>query len=122
MERTNKKGKTLTKYRKVGGGSLRFKNRIIKPGQEFNADPDEIPTAFLDTLEVLGEVKGTVKSGKSKDKGKKDKKSAGKKNEYTKVPVEDEEGMFNLVDKNGKVLNEEPLSEEAADEFLASLT
>lgn len=34
------------RYRKIGGGSLRWKGKIIKPNEVFSALPDEIPEAF----------------------------------------------------------------------------
>lgn len=44
-------------YRKVGGGSMRLPNKIIKPGEKFRSHPDDIPRAFRDLCIPLEEVK-----------------------------------------------------------------
>lgn len=44
------------KYKKTGRGSLRFKGKIIKPGQIFDAEPQEIPEAFNDTITPLEDI------------------------------------------------------------------
>ena len=50
MERTKnvqeEKGLRKPLWKKIGGGSLRIGKRIIKPGQTFEADPEEISKAF----------------------------------------------------------------------------
>ena len=56
MERTKVKDARL-RWKKVGGGSLRILDRIIKPGQTFVAYLEEIPEAFRDTLVCLDEGK-----------------------------------------------------------------
>ena len=45
----------LTKFKKLGGGCLYFKNRIIKPGQVFSYDKTKMSKSFLDVLEVVSE-------------------------------------------------------------------
>jgi len=40
-------------YRKLGGGSLRFQGRIIKPNERFQACPEDIPEAFKDLLQCI---------------------------------------------------------------------
>jgi len=39
--------------KKVGGGSLRMPNRIIKPNETFWARRDEIPDVFMSSLILL---------------------------------------------------------------------
>jgi len=45
----------LTRFKKLGGGSLYLNNRIIKPGQIFSYDKTKMSNTFLDTLEVVEE-------------------------------------------------------------------
>jgi len=91
-------------YKKVGGGSFRLENRIIKPNQTFYAYPYEIPEAFKDVVLPMEEF------------------------EPPKVMVVDfhlepipDTDTFNIVDGDGKVLNEQPLTKEVAEEALAKL-
>lgn len=52
MIRTVKSTKKC-KWKKIGGGSLRLGNRIIKPNQVFFADPGDIPAAFMNLVVLL---------------------------------------------------------------------
>ena len=48
--------KSMTKklrWLKTGGGAFYLGNQIIKPGQTFEAHIDELPVAFMDTLQCL---------------------------------------------------------------------
>lgn len=85
-------------YKKIGGGylwiSIGGKIRKIKSGEEFYASPDEVKN-FLDVLEMI-EVKKT-----------KENKTIEKK--YSIVEIEGQKGLYNIVDKNGKIINEKPL-------------
>lgn len=108
---------TKLRWRKVGGGSLRLNldgiNRIIKPGETFLADLDELPKAFMDTLECLDSagLKTAVVSEKAREPFvpvEYTLKKVGKKVDDT----------WNLLDSEGKALNEAPLSKEAAEELL----
>jgi len=86
-------------YRKIGGGYLWIlisgKMRKIKSGEEFYASPDEVKN-FLDVLEVV-EVKKADEEKKVESK-------------YSIVEIEGQKGLYNIVDKNGKVINEKPLT------------
>ena len=44
------------KYRKIGGGSLRWNGRIIKPNEIFRARPEEVPLAFRKYVVALEDV------------------------------------------------------------------
>ncbi len=96
-------------WRKIGGGSLRLPNRIIKPGQVFKAFEEDIPKAFRNVVERISTVE------------KPEVKLPIKKLTYKSVPVEGEEGLFNIVDSRGKQVNEEPLTEEVATEMIKTL-
>jgi len=56
MERTKGKKDKATdidgkiQWRKLGGGSFKLGSKIIKPNQVFLARPEEIPSAFRDTV------------------------------------------------------------------------
>lgn len=119
MERT--KTSDQIRWRKEGGGSFRLGRRIIKPGEVFKATKEEIPEAFLNTVTPLDSI--PVESVKTPVV------SAPKTNEYSVVPAlarkgkEKEAGeFFNVVDKNGKKLNEKPLDKETADKLVNDLS
>jgi hypothetical protein len=123
MERTKSKAvvaietqveaETRKTWKKVGGGSsylsLDGRIRIIKPGEHFMAYEHEIPQSFRDTIIC------TSKEGITKPIIK------NVVTAYKKVKG-DEEGLFNIVNGNGKLMNEKPLTEEVAEQFLTSLT
>ena len=98
------------RWRKLGGGSLRLNNRIIKPGEIFFADLAELPKAFLDTLECLDSVGlQTAVAEKARE--------PFVPVEYTLKKVKGTD-LWNLLDVEGKALNEAPLAKEAAEELL----
>jgi len=44
---------TFRKWRKIGGGSIRFQGRVIKPNETFWANDDQLPGSFMkDIVEV----------------------------------------------------------------------
>jgi hypothetical protein len=98
-------------WRKVGGGSLRLSNRIIKPGEKFRAFPDEIPTAFRDVVLPLEDIPET---GDAKPVNV-------VKTEYKLQPRGDSKLWYDVVDKNGKVLNEKGMKKETAEKLIQDL-
>jgi hypothetical protein len=95
------------KWRKLGGGSFRMKSgKIIKPNQVFEASLDEIPAAFRDVivpvdklpeelpLEVVGMNYTVVSKGP---------------------------GWYNVIDAQGKVVNEKSLRLPEAKALMESL-
>lgn len=94
-------------WRKTGKGSLRWGNRIIKPGQIFEAFRKDIPNAFLNTLE---EITPEVMPEKYKETVQPVK--------FSKVETE---GGFNIVDSHGRVLNEKVLNEDEVNDLLKQL-
>ena len=103
-------------WQKVGGGSFRMGGKIIKPNQKFRAWPNEIPKAFRDLVKPLG---GVVTWDDPKVKG--DKPIMGKKPEYVLVPDGNSKTLFNIVNKEGKNLNEKPLERVVAEKLLEDL-
>lgn len=93
-------------FKKLGGGSLRIKvngiNRIIKQNEKFWAKWSEIPLPHRDTVaptdatEVLHLEETPV--------------VAGKKSAYNIVPRGKSKYLFDVVDGQGKRLNDTPLA------------
>lgn len=119
-------------YKKIGGGSLRFTNRIIKPGQIFWSYPNTVPDAFKDTIEeVAANYKAIVIDAEGDALIA---KLASKKANVIKFKVakaKDEEGvelkkgkkfLYNVVDSDNKVMNDEPLLKGKANELLIVLS
>lgn len=97
---------TLPRWRKTGGGSFRMANgRIIKKNQVFHAAPDQIPESFRNVVVPVDGVEEkpveivdpsyTIESG---------------------TP-----GYYNVVDTNGKKMNEKQLRQDAAQEMVEAL-
>jgi hypothetical protein len=108
---------TRMRWRKLGGGSLRCRiggqNRIIKPGEIFLAEASELPKSSLDLLECIGKV--TEKASSIVERAKPPIIPVV----YKLKEVKGGKGLWNLVDTEGKVLNEKPLTKESAEELLA---
>lgn len=104
---------TIT-WKKIGGGSFRIGNRIIKQNEVFQAKESEIPAVFRDII-----IPQQIIPGKQEIKYV--------PVTYTLVPTdapEDaEEGdkYFNILDSYGKTINEKPLEESKAKSFIVSL-
>jgi hypothetical protein len=98
-------------WKKIGGGPLILKNRIIKPGEKFKARIDEIPMAFRDVVIPLQDLKiSPVPEIISK-----------KVSTYHLEPKGNSKSLFNVVDTEGKVLNENGLKKEIAEQFIVDL-
>ena len=107
---------TKMRWKKVGGGSLRLANRIIKPGQVFVAAPEDIPKAFRD---LVVSVSGSF------DFEKKEKEIPpviGVKPIYTLALKGASQFLYNVIDAQGKVLNEKGLKKEVAEKLIADLS
>ena len=97
-------------WRKVGGGSLRFKGRIIKPNQTFPAKESEISAAFRDVVIRVGNVTSTEPPPEIE----------AVESVYTVKP-RGSHGWWDVVDQNGKVLNEKALKKGIAEQFVKDL-
>lgn len=121
MERTKKAGETsLTErkpsWRKIGGGSLRIGNKIIKPGQTFEAWPDEIKPAFRNlVIPMSGDASFIAEEKKEASP------VVGVKPVYKLQPHGKSLSLFDIVDANGKILNEKSLKKEVAEKLIADL-
>ena len=115
MKRTNVEESPILRWKKLGGGSIYLKNRIIKPGQIFEATEDEIPAGARDVI-VPADGRVEPKTSKKEDV----------------VPEEVAEVVFTLKKKggayyngedvNGKVMNEKGLVKVDAEALIKSLT
>jgi len=96
-------------WKKMGGGSLHWNNRIIKPNQTFRARPDDIPEAFRDTivpLETLPDDSLLSKDSMASFHLEKDEK---------------DENLYNVISRAGKKVNEEPMEYDKAVYLLKQL-
>ena len=128
-----------TRWKNHGGGSFHAniggKIKIIKPGEVFMASAYEIPEAFRDVIRPVASVEpqATIKQPIPKPKP-----VAEVKKEEIPAPVDpvvEEEipatlkysvvprsaGYWNVVDKDGKLMNEKALRASAAEELVKSL-
>ncbi len=114
MERAKNKDEKKLRWKKIGGGSFRMGKssggRLIKPGQTFTAYDHDIPMGFRDTIILLD--------------------PASEKEAEVPVVVEKPEytvkhrsgGYYNILDSNGKVMNEEAIKgKEDAEKFIEDL-
>jgi len=117
MERTiNPKDDTGPKrvlWKKVGGGSLRFKGRIIKPGEKFKATEEEIPKAFRDTVIALENIVGTMKLPPPPE---------NVVEPVFTVRSRGSGGWYDVVDANDKALNEKALKKDIAEKLVKDLS
>lgn len=109
MERTKKNN--ILRWKKKGGGSFRLKDgKIIKSNQIFFSTKEDIPAGFLDTLEQLSEQNQLDDAVIVEDP---------KKPIYTK---EHRSGAWwDVLDADGKKMNDKALKEDAADELISDL-
>jgi hypothetical protein len=115
MKRTRTSDENMIKWKKTGGGTFRLYNgKIVKKNEVFFAPIHLIPKAFRDT------VKPVDKEGIDIiNQEKKEVPLEGKSHVYSlQSPAK---GWWNIVDGNGKVLNEKSLREAVAKEMLKTL-
>lgn len=109
-------GKIL--WKKNGGGSAILRidgnKRRIKPGETFLAYPEEIPLAFRDVIVPLDG--NPIKFVTEDEKPVKVVSPA-----YTLRPRGNSKTWWDVVDAQGKVLNEKGLTKEIAERFKADL-
>ena len=124
MERTKINTTNLVeeqvRFKKIGGGSFRTGNRIIKPGQVFMAFPSEIPKSFRD---VVIAVDQDFKFEENKNK----KESPPPSPIVVNLPKYSVQShgkslyLYDVVDAQGKILNEKSLKKEIAEKFVEDL-
>ena len=98
-------------FRKIGGGSLRLFNRIIKPNERVLIKESNIPIAFRDLMVPLENLPEpvTIKSTK-----------VAKSHVYSLKQKGN--GLYDVVNENGKKINQEPFSKVEAEGLILSIT
>jgi len=108
----------MIRYKKIGGGSLHItiggRLRIIKPGELFDARPEEIPELFRDVIIPLDPALNAEADVPAQ-------KKAPSKLQYFVQKREKGVGYYDVVDKNGKPQNEKALRKGEAEELIAEL-
>lgn len=104
-------------WRKIGGGSFRFKGAIIKPNQKFVAAPSEIPKAFRDLLIPLEDLPPREEVDTPAPVPKKVIQPS-----FTIRPRGNSKTWFDIINSEGKVLNEKALKKDDAEAFINDLT
>lgn len=97
-------------WQKIGRGSLRMFGRIIKPGERFEAYPNEIPEAFRDVIRCLDEegLKATINNPAAAAPPK-------PKEKLYKIAPSGVRGWFVVINiKSGKQASPTKLRKEAA--------
>lgn len=118
-------------YQKVGGGSIRFANRIIKSGQKFWIHPESIPVSFQSACKEVAADKGAlIITNANRPRVNKIEEAQVLPEKFELVKALDENGkvikkgesaLYNVVGEDGKPLNEKPLRKMKAEELQATL-
>ena len=99
-------------YQKVGGGSLRIGNKIIKPGEKVQLDPTVIKPAWKDLLKPLQDVPVKKETPIVVDITK----------SVYSLKQRDVAGLWwDVVDAQGKVVNDKALRKEKAEEYIKDM-
>lgn len=116
MERT-KMNEKKPRWKKLGGGSLRIGSQLIKPGQIFEAYPEEISPAFRNMVQPI--------SGNTTFPEKVEVIEPAPvnvvKTVYTIQPKGKTNLWFDVVDPEGKIINEKSLKKEVAEKLVEDL-
>lgn len=107
------------RWKKLGGGSLRIGNRIIKPGQIFRANPEEIAKGFRNMVMPLD--KEGVEWKEKENPQQNPSPIEGKKPEFKLQPHGKSLYLFDIIDDKGKVINEKSLKKEVAEQLIIEL-
>jgi len=118
MERTKdpsdpNEGKLL--WRKTAGTFRLPDRRIIRAGDTFWASLEEIPVSFRDTIVAVDQGEYDIVTGAVPAE-----KIEAVKLTYTKQKRE-EGNWWDILDGQGKIINEKALREDQADDYLKSL-
>lgn len=122
--------KGMVCFKKIGGGSFSFPNRIIKPNQKFWAFPNSVPDAFKDQVqEVEADKTAVILSGVgSAPIAVKEEEVVETKFEVVSAVNEDGEPLrkgkkllYIVADLTGKVISEEPMLKGKANKLAETL-
>lgn len=108
------------RWRKIGGGSLRYiRGRIIKPNEVFTARPEEVPLAFRKQVVALEDIPEAVIEPVQPFSAR---KREDTKKEAYKAQERPTGGWWDVVNSvSGKVINEKGLREDAAKKLVEEL-
>jgi hypothetical protein len=101
---------TEVQWINTGGKFYRADGRCVLPGQKFMANENEIPKAFRDVIKPLTPIIPIASA-----------KIVSKQYHLRSYTEGENEGLFDIVDNNGKVLNEKPLDEDNAQIIMKAL-
>lgn len=108
------------RWQKIGGGSLRMGNRIIKPNEKFEAYPEEIPLSFRKfVIPLSGDATFLPIATKEKEKTETPKEVT--KSTFEIVPHGKSLYLFDVVSNTGKVTNTKSLKKEVAEALVVDL-
>lgn len=103
-------------YRKLGGGTFRTKTgKIVKPRENFRAYPEDIPAAFKDVIVPVEPEE--LQQALVKEEKEKTEMNATKYEVKERSP-----GWFDVVNSEGKAVNESALRKQEAEELAAVLS
>ena len=109
MKRSKQIEGTL-KYKNTGG-LLKINGEFIKRNETFYAFPQEVPEAFMDTIICLDEEKLIEEVEKEQ----------APEVEISYTLIDRGNGWFDIVDQDGKKINEKGMRKPDAEEALAAL-
>ena len=110
------------KWIKLGGGSIRLPGQIIKPGQKFSAKPSDIPKGFRDVVKPLEPIPYVIPEPGAKKKTEPPVQQVKVTEAIYKVqPRANSKTWFDVVDAQGKKLNEKALTKEIAENLVTDL-
>lgn len=116
------------KWRKIGGGSLRYiRGKIVKPNEIFTARPEEVPLAFRKYVVALEDIPETsfsvVQPFTTRRRGSKDGEAiTGKELPSYSLEKRSTGGWWDVINSvSGKAINEKGLREEAARQLVEEL-
>jgi hypothetical protein len=104
------------KYKKIGGGSLRLGGKIIKPGETFKAYPEDIPVSFRDL--VIPVEGGSVSWEKPATPPP---PIVFTKPVFELKPRGKSKSQYDVVDGQGKAINEKPLTKAIGEKLIEDL-
>jgi hypothetical protein len=110
MERINDDGKIS--FKKAGASCIRWGDKLIKPGEIVRLNPDEVAASGFKDLLIPQE----------KIREKTDLPLEITKTEYTVQPRGKSKSLFDVVDNQGKVLNDKALTKEVATNLIVDLS
>jgi len=110
----------------VGGGAIRLRNgQRIKPNEQFEAFESEIPQGHRDLIQ---EIEPVARKRKTQDEGSKETSPQEQEEVKEREPATQYEtkhaggGKYNVINLEGKAINEELLTKEAAEKLIKDIS